>query len=39
MFFFDAYTFTKKLGVMEALREDEFAPVKNADSSGKNSTP
>jgi len=31
MFFFDAYLFTNKLGVMEGIREDEFAPVKNPD--------
>jgi hypothetical protein len=30
MFFFDAYLFANKLGVMETLREEEFAPVKTA---------
>jgi len=39
MFFFDAYLFADKLGVMETLRAEEFAPVKNSDKNGKNSTP
>jgi len=28
-FFFDAYLFANKIGIMETLREDEFSPVKN----------
>ena len=37
MFFFDAYLFAKKIGAMETLREEEFAPVKNPPEM-KNST-
>ena len=36
MFFFDAYLFAENIGVMETLREDEFAPVKNPLSAASN---
>ena len=29
MFFYDAYLFTQKIGLVETKREDEFNPVKN----------
>lgn len=39
MFIFDVFPLAEKWCVMEVLREDEFAPVKNADGVDVTDTP